>query len=135
MSDYPEDLPDVLASIAKVAGEAAALKIARAHGGTRVTVPSTAGDNWLTRLVGERVAALIIEELGAARRLDMPLGPEGGQALSRRERSRRYAELEAAGASEERIARELGLTGRAVRLRRAQSRRRHSDGQGELFSR
>lgn len=132
-----EDLPPVLASIAEAAGEEIALLIARTYGGTRVIVPAAPGRNWLTAMVGEKRAALIIDKLGPTRRLDVPLGPEGGLAMSRRQSARAYEQLEADHAPTTRIARSLGITDRAVRMRRARKLARQSSvessGQGDLF--
>ena len=50
-------LPGVLAEIAAVAGEDAALAVAAAHGGTQVYIPpAPARDHWLARLVGHALA-------------------------------------------------------------------------------
>jgi hypothetical protein len=134
MAEPRPDLPPILSAIADAAGLEAALKIAQAHGGTRVTVPTLAdGDNWLTALVDAEVAAAVIDALGAAQRVDIPLDPNGPFARSRRQRNQAYAELEASNASEKIIARSLGITQRAVRLRRAKSRRGRDERQGNLF--
>ncbi len=109
------DLPPVLAAIARVAGEAAALKIAEAHGGTRVTLPVGPGSNWLTTLVGREAAAAIVEELGAARRVDIPIGPEAGYLGSRRGFIQKLRERTDAGDTAPQIARALGTTERGVR--------------------
>lgn len=128
------DLPPVLATIAAAASETIALKIARKHGGTRVVMPVAPGDNWLTEIAGDEAAAAIIEAIGPARRLDMPLGPEGGHATSRRQLARQFQELSAQGASEADMARALGVTGRTIRNRRAAQRARRADTrQGDLF--
>jgi hypothetical protein len=127
------DLSPVLAAIASVAGVNVALEIARLHGGTRVIVPTKPGDNWLTDIAGLESAAAIIEAVGPARRLDVPLGPQGNYTQSRRWVNRRFAELEAAGATESQMARALGVAGRTVRRRRAKLRRLVDDTQGDLF--
>lgn len=124
-------LPPILAAISEVAGEDVALTIARVHGGTRVILPVGPGHNWLTSLVGEQAAAAIIEALGAARRIDVPLGPTGALSGARRRLAKRFDELNEGGASEAEIARALGVTGRTVRNRRAALRR--DTGQGRLF--
>lgn len=130
-----EALPSLLDRIAAVAGIEVAQAIARARGGTRVTVPNGVGRNWLTELVGAEAAAAVIEALGPVERVDIPLGPEGGSwAEWRRARAEALARLEAAGAGAGEIARALGMTERAVRMRRARRRAAAEDGQGELFS-
>lgn len=122
------DLPPVLATIAQVAGIKIALEIARLHGGTKVIVPTRPGRNWLTKIVGREHAMAVIEALGPARLLDVPLGPAGGFYLaSRQQRARLFAELEASEASEAQVARAMGVTGRAVRYRRAKARHRLPD--------
>lgn len=135
MSEELDELPPVLAAIAEAAGLDAALAIARQHGGTRVKVPTLAtGTNWLTSLVGHQAAAAIIETLGPARAIDVPLGPEGLKGgyyhMSRTTFARRIQELEERGATAPQIARALGVTERAVRMRRAARRQR---AMGDLF--
>lgn len=122
-------LPPILSTIAAVAGIDVAIRIAQQHGGRRVTIPTLAdGSNWLTDLVGEELAARIISELGPARRVDLPLPPNGSSWRQWwRERNRRIAELEAHNASASEIARELGMTTRAVHFRRAKRRQRQAD--------
>lgn len=128
----PTDLPPILATIAAAAGEPVALTIAAAYGGTRVTIPAAAGKNWLTGLVGADAAAAIIEAIGPTRRLDVPLGPEGGYAgRSRRQLHAQLAEMDAAGYPDSRIARTLGIPDRRVRRWRAAQRDRLA--QGDLF--
>lgn len=124
-----DDLPPVLATIAEIAGIKVALEIARQHGGTKVIVPTRPGDNWLTKIAGRDVAMALIEALGPAPRpIDVPLGPAGGYYLaSRQDRARLFAKLEADEASEAQVARAMGVTGRAVRYRRAKARSRLPD--------
>lgn len=127
------ELPPLLETVAEAAGLEAALKIARAYGGTRVTVPTLAnGRNWLTELVGEELAGRVIEALGPAQRLDIPLGPDALYLATRRQLLRRMRELSEQGASAGQIARELGTTERSVR--RWWAIWRHADpNQGDLF--
>ena len=131
MSELGEDLPPVLAQIAEAVGEDAALLIARTHGGTRVTVPVTVGTNWLTALIGRDKARAVIDALGGARRLDVPLGPEGGYTGSRRAMNRRIAELQGQGMTNPQIARALGITDRGLRKRRSKQQR-GDDRQSEM---
>lgn len=120
-----EPLPGVLAEIAAVAGESAALAIAEAAGGTQIYIPpEPAPAHWLSRLVGHRAALAIADRLTCGvggRRVDLPVGPRGHQAKTRRQVDRMIE----AGRSERDIALATGYTGRGVRKRRA--RRRHSD--------
>lgn len=129
-----EDLPPLLAEIAAAAGRDVAMKIARRHGGTRVVVPTAPGDNWLTDVAGEAAAAAIIDALGPARRIDVPIGPQGSYASNRLQFVRRFLELSQQHASEAEMARELGVTGRTIRNRRAAERARRADtSQADLF--
>lgn len=127
------ELPPVLATIADAAGLDAALAIARAHGGTRVVTPTLAsGHNWLTDLVGPERAAEIVEALGPARRIDMPLGPDALYLASRRKMVQRMRELTEQQMSAPEIARLVGTTERSVR--RWWARWRHVDpNQADLF--
>lgn len=81
MSSY---LPGVLAIIAQVAGEEAALAVADWRGGTQVYIPPRPDENhWLSHVVGHAAALKIGEELTcgfAGLRVDIPLGPAGRQA-------------------------------------------------------
>ena len=123
-----EDLPPVLATIAEIAGIKVALEIARLHGGTKIIVPTRPGHNWLTTIAGREVTPVLIEALGPARKIDVPLGPAGGFYLaSRQQRARLFAELESGDASEAQVARAMGVTGRAIRYRRAKARNRGPD--------
>lgn len=80
-------LPGVLAEIAEVAGEDAALAIADARGGTEVYIPPLpADDHWLSALIGADSARAVAERLTqgvGGRRLELPLGPSGHAARMR----------------------------------------------------
>ena len=128
---YP--LPPILAAIAEAAGEEAALLIAQTHGGTRVLMPVAPGRNWLTDLLGAERARTVVEALGPARRIDIPIGPKGLLAEQQRSRAALFAALEAREASEHEVARVLGITGRAVRYRRAARRARSAVAVRDLF--
>ena len=122
----PAHLPGVLAQIAAVAGEEAALKLATARGGTQIYLPPVPGDDhWLVGVVGLEAARRICEELtcgvGPAR-IDLPLGPAGAVAKIRAEVDR----LIRANKSEREIALATGYTARAIRRRRAQLGHRDS---------
>lgn len=124
-------LPQSLREIADIAGLDAALALAEAYGGRRVKLPSRyRPGTWLDRLVGETAAKAIIEHFGTTP-LDIPLAGAGTYAQMRRNMAARFEALTAEGASAARIAAELGITERAVRMRRAA--RRGDDGQGRLF--
>lgn len=110
-------LPGVLAEIAEVAGESAALAIAYARGGTQVYIPPVPPEeHWLCELVGLEKARIIADHFTcglAGRRLELPLGPAGHGANVR-------AKVDAmlrAGASERDIALATRYTTRAIRRR------------------
>lgn len=113
-------LPGVLAEIAAVAGEDAALTIAAARGGTQIYVPpSPEKDHWLSCLVGHKAALAIADRLTCgvgSMRIDLPLGPKGAAAKLRAKVDRLLAEGEM---SERDIARATGYAARSVRRRRA----------------
>lgn len=113
-------LPGVLAQIAAVAGEEAALALAAARGGTQIYLPPVpAEDHWLIGVVGLDAARAICDHLtcgvGPAR-IDLPLGPMGAAARARAEVDR----LIGANKSEREIALATGYTSRAIRRRRKQ---------------
>lgn len=127
-------LPGVLAEIAEVAGDDAAMVIAQARGGTQVYIPPVPPeDHWLCQLVGMDAARAIADYLtcgqGLGRRLDLPLGPAGYSATMR-------AKVDAmlrAGASERDIALATRYTTRAIRRRRANLGLESDDRQMSLF--
>jgi hypothetical protein len=112
-------LPAILAEIADVAGEEAALAIAAARGGTQVYFPPVpSDDHWITLTIGREAALAVCERLTcglAGRRVDLPLGPTGRVAKGREH----VDAMLRAGRSERDIARATGYTARGVRLRRA----------------
>jgi hypothetical protein len=123
-------LPPTLRTIAEVASVEAALEIARRFGGRSVSLPvKLHARHWLVEAVGPSAAEKIHRRFGPGR-LEIPLGQFGTFAQLRREHMKRYEELERAGASSATIARELGITDRTVRERRAKQRDRR---QGDLF--
>lgn len=113
-------LPGVLAEIAEVAGEDAALAIARVRGGTEIYVPAVpANDHWLCRLIGRDEAKAVCERLtggiGIGTRVTLPQGPNGFQARMR-------AKVDAMLRDERSyrdIAIETGYTKRAIARRHA----------------
>jgi hypothetical protein len=117
------DLPGVLADIAAVAGEDAALTIAAARGGTQIYMPpAPEKDHWLSCLVGHRSALAIADRLTCgvgSMRIDLPLGPKGAAAKLRAKVDRLLEEGEL---SERDIARATGYTARGVRMRAARMR-------------
>lgn len=129
----PTDLPGVLAQIANVAGEDAAIAIARARGGTQVYIPPEPGpDHWLTRLIGMAAARAVADELTCgvgSIRVDLPLGPDGHAAQARA----RVDAMLREGASERDIALATRYTIRGIRRRRALMGKVRDDRQLTLF--
>jgi hypothetical protein len=113
-------LPAILAEIADVAGEDAALAIAAARGGTQVYFPPVpAEDHWLCKLIGQEAALAVCHRLTCGvgpLRADLPLGPAGRAAKARE----LVDTMLRAGRSERDIALATGYTMRGVRYRRAQ---------------
>lgn len=126
--------PGLLAVIADIAGKDVALEIARARGGTRVTIPARAEPgHWLSGLVGMEVADRIcrgLATINADGRLDgvrdevIPLGPVSVMRLARQ----RAAKAIENGASAREAAREAGLHERTIWRMKAKDK-----DQGELF--
>lgn len=111
--------PGVLADIAAVAGDGAALAVALAKGGGPAYFPSSPGENhWLTLAVGLEKARVICAALavdhGRGGTIPVPLGPIGRRADTWAEIRR----LDAEGLSEREIARRTGVDGRTVRRHR-----------------
>ncbi|PZA12447.1 hypothetical protein DNX69_10750 [Rhodopseudomonas palustris] len=134
-------LPDLLATIAEVAGLDAALQIADAYGGTRKQVPAHLpdGSHWLTDCVGRQAAEKICDHFrqgtagggfGGAY-LTIPLGPAGAVAAARR----RMAKALADGKSASEAARIAGMTERTAYRARSRARKGGGwdDNQSELF--
>jgi hypothetical protein len=120
-------LHGILAEIAEVAGEDAALAIARARGGQGTYFPANpAPDHWLCRLVGADQARAICEKLTGGvvyRQLVVPRGPTGDYARFMAERGGKRAQMDEMirlQRSEGDIARATGYDVRTVRRRRAQ---------------
>jgi hypothetical protein len=113
-------LPGVLAQIADVAGEPAALAIAQAVGGTQVYIPPAPGpDHWLTLLIGADGARAVADKLTCGvggLRVDLPVGPAGNTVALRA----RLDVLIGEGRSERDIALATRYTIRHIRRRRAQ---------------
>lgn len=80
-------LPGVLAEIAALAGDEAALAVADARGGTEVYIPPVpADDHWLCALIGREAARAVADHLTegvGGRRIELPLGPAGHAARMR----------------------------------------------------
>jgi len=128
--------PGILGEIAEIAGEAAALKVARAKGGTRAYFPAKpAPGNWLVDAVGQSTAEQICSALVAGTRgveLPVPLGPLGTRAQTWHTLQRAFA----SGAKVPEAARLAGVDERTARRHRnghCGAGRKRDDGQGSLF--
>jgi hypothetical protein len=112
-------LPGALGEIAAVAGQAAALAVARARGGTQVYFPPVPdADHWLSELIGHEAALAVCEKLTCgvgSLRVDLPLGSTGHAAQIRA----RIDAMLRENRSERDIALATGYTTRAIRRRRA----------------
>jgi hypothetical protein len=132
MTTPADPLPQVLADIARIAGEEAARRVAGAVGGTRVYIPPVPGpDHWLSQLVGEAAARKIADHFGAGfpARIDIPLGDTGFIASQQA----RIDAMIVAGRSERDIALACGYTGRGVRKRKARLQALRDSRQGDFF--
>lgn len=113
-----KQLPGILAEIADIAGEDAALAVAAARGGTQIYIPpSPPRDHWLSRLVGHQAAKAIADRLTCGvggMRVDLPLGPKGHAARQRAKVDRMIHD----DRSERDIALATGYTVRSVRRRK-----------------
>ncbi len=116
-------LPGILAEIAEVAGEEAALAIARVRGGSQIYVPPVPPANhWLCQLIGADRARKVCDQLTAGvgpRRVDLPQGPTGKLNAIRASDQAEIDRLIRAQRSERDIALSTGYTERTVRRRRA----------------
>jgi hypothetical protein len=117
-TDFPAQLPGVLAEIAEIAGGAAALQVADAKGGlekVHIPLPGNLREgHWLVDAVGMNHAQAIARRLGGAK-IDIPFGPFAGQ------RKRTHAAIRqgiAEGSSPAAIARATGVHQRTARRHR-----------------
>lgn len=118
-------LPGFLADVERVAGLAAALSLAREHGGTRKMIPTPdnlGGDHWLVRCVGqeaaEKIAGHFAQQMASGNdsgeKVLIPMGPTGTLAQARR----RMAEALAEGATVAEAARRAGMHERTAYRRK-----------------
>lgn len=132
-------LPGVLAEIAEVAGETAALMISAKHGGRRVYIPSVKRMHkaqWLMECVGVDLAKKIcahFEVNGGGQPIDVPLHVGGTYKQFVRSVAQRVHHLDREGKSSAEISRQLGLTQRTVHRHRAKHGRPKNTKQGDLF--
>lgn len=105
-----------LAMLVDIVGEAPALKLAQAYGGTKIYI-SARPNGKVAKQLGVELAQKLVTELGAGHFL-VPLGPTGGQTGRRL----RAAMMLAKGHSSSAVARAVDIHVRtAERIRAAQS--------------
>jgi hypothetical protein len=116
-------LPGVLAEIAEVAGEPAALIIATRFGGTRVYIPTQVDDKHaLVESIGREAAIKLCEHFtvdGRGQRLDIPLHFGRTYRELQCAIAKRVHELDDGTRSASAIARAIGITTRTVNRHRA----------------
>jgi hypothetical protein len=124
-------LANLYREIAEGAGLEAALGLARARGGLRISVPrNPRAAPWLTAAMGEKGAALICDLYGGEL-IDLPADPVSGQGRNARARRIREAIREGKLSANE-IAAMAAVTRRAVFKAKAQLR--ETSPQPDLFS-
>lgn len=129
------DWPELLRRIADGFGAGAALTFAATYGGREVYIPRASSideTHHLAQALGLATARALAAEIGAGR-LMVPLGPSS--SVARRKALMRQMTAEKLSAGE--IARALGMTRRAVEIRRQRDRElgleRLSDPNLDLF--
>jgi len=114
-------LADLYRQIAEGAGLEAALGLARARGGLRISVPrNPRAAPWLTQAMGEQGAALLCSLYGGEL-IDLPADPVSGNGQNARVRRIREALREGALSANE-IASMAAVTRRAVFVNKAKLR-------------
>lgn len=135
-----EKLPEVLAEIASVVGEIAALKIAARKGGTRVYMPAVVTKaHWLTAEVGFDAARKLCDHFAVAGgkrgvHIEIPMHVGGTYKQFMRAISERIHKLDTdEHASSAQIARTLGVTQRTVHRHRGRHRGKRNKKQLNLL--
>lgn len=127
-------LPGLLAQIAEVAGEPAALAIAHAVGGTRIYMPPVPEPgHWLSELIGHEAALKVADAITCGlpgARVDVPTGPTGIAATTMASARAKMDRMIAEGRSERDIVLATRYTARRIRQRKAEIR---DDRQMKLF--
>ncbi|MGD0564521.1 MAG: hypothetical protein ABSA66_15700 [Roseiarcus sp.] len=114
-------LANLYREIAEGAGLDAALGLARARGGLRISVPrNPRAAPWLAEAMGEKGAAILCDLYGGEL-IDLPADPVSGSGQNARVRRIRQAIREGALSANE-IARMAGVTRRAVFINKARMR-------------
>ncbi|MFK5979757.1 MAG: helix-turn-helix domain-containing protein [Rhizobiaceae bacterium] len=111
-------LPGLLAEIAKVAGDKAALAVAAEKGGTRAYFPARpTSEHWLSKAIGEDKAKLVGRELSSGHggiELLVPMGPKASRIAV----WQKISDMIEAGYSKPDIARACGVHERTVQNHR-----------------
>lgn len=131
-----EPLPGVLAEIAEVVGDVAAIQIAAHKGGTLVYFPARITEShWLSVLIGFDKAKKLCQHFTDRRvgqRIDIPLFTNGTYKDMQRKIAKRIHDMDADDASSAKIARTLGITHRTVHRHRSRHRGGNNKRQGTL---
>lgn len=102
-------LPPLLNEIADVAGMDAALAMARARGGSRISIPAKCPpDHWIVQACGPDAAQKICDHFRVGNKgavVDLPLGPNGSAEATRR----RVDQMIRDGVPADQIARDAGV--------------------------
>jgi hypothetical protein len=133
-----EKLPGVLAEIAELVGDQAALTIASRAGGTRIYFPAKADDkHWLVASIGraaaDKVCAHFTVDERRGQRIEIPLYVGGSYRQLVRAIAERTHKMDKEGASSTEIARKVGVTQRSVHRHRARHRGKKDGKQGSLL--
>jgi hypothetical protein len=122
-----------LEALIDIVGEAPALRLVAARGGSRIYVPGRLSeDHWLVALIGAEAAGRLVDHVATGHgggSVELPRGPAGRFGEYRR----RLMAAAAGDASAAEIARELRIHGRTVRRARRKLRKAGDARQGRLL--
>ena len=131
-------LPPLLNEIADVIGVDAALALADARGGSRVSIPAKANDkHWLVKTLGREAADKLCDHFRAGyggSQFDLPLGPKSPLNALLHSNQRKIDEMLDAGVRPDEIARTLKVH-RTTVFRRQALVRTPKPKERDLFSR
>ncbi len=135
-------LPGILAEIADVAGDAAALQLMASHGGRRVYIPVVYSPTcWLHDAVGEIAARAIIDHFkgfsasGDPIRYEMeiPVGDMGSLGRARKQAAVAFSKAIEEGCGVRTAGHRAGVSSRTAWYMARRLKGRSDDGQGSLF--
>lgn len=135
-------LTGILAEIADVAGEAAALQLMASHGARRVYIPvAFTRDCWLTEVVGETAARALIEHFRAFSasgdpiryEIELPIGDMGTFGRARKQAGIAFAKAIEEGCGVRTAGHRAGVSSRTAWYMARRLKGRKDDGQGSLF--